>query len=95
MSSLRYKLPLLFTTDEDVIELVAKVMPVCAVMQVFDGAAAIAHGLLRGVGKQEFGGYANLITYYLLALPLSFGTGFGLGWQLSGLWFGVSVGLLV
>lgn len=95
LSVFRYQLPLLFTTDPDVIELVANVMPVCALMQLVDCLAAISHGLLRGTGKQEFGGYANLICYYAVALPLAFGTAFGLGWKLYGLWFGVSVGLLL
>jgi multidrug resistance protein, MATE family len=89
----RYQIPSLFTKDPEVIEIVASVMPVVSIMQVFDGLSAVAHGLLRGIGRQEFGGYANLACYYLLALPLSFGTGFGLDWKLSGLWFGVTVGL--
>ncbi|KAK2613604.1 hypothetical protein N8I77_000508 [Diaporthe amygdali] len=93
LSSLRYQLPLLFTPDSEVVDLVAKTMPVCAVMQFFDCLAAISHGLLRGTGKQEFGGYANLVSYYAVALPLAFGTAFGLGWKLEGLWFGVTVGL--
>ncbi|KUI68291.1 hypothetical protein VM1G_04411 [Cytospora mali] len=93
LSTLRYQLPLLFTTDEDVVDLVAHVMPICAVMQFVDCQAAISHGLLRGTGKQEFGGYANLFAYYVVALPIAFGTGFGLGWKLQGLWFGVTVGL--
>lgn len=89
----RHRLPLLFTDDPGVISLVAGVLPVCAVMQLFDCLAAISHGLLRGTGRQEFGGWANLVCYYVVALPLAFGTGFGLGWRLYGLWFGVSVGL--
>lgn len=93
LSTLRYQLALLFTTDADVVALVAHVMPVCAAMQFVDCQAAISHGLLRGTGRQEFGGYANLVCYYLVALPLAFGTGFGLGWRLEGLWFGVTVGL--
>lgn len=93
LAALRYRLPLLFTTDPDVVALVARVMPVCAAMQFVDCQAAISHGLLRGTGKQEFGGYANLFAYYVVALPLAFGTGFGLGWRLEGLWFGVTVGL--
>ncbi|KAL2200571.1 mate-domain-containing protein [Corynascus similis CBS 632.67] len=91
----RYQIPLLFTHDSEVIELVAQTLPVCAVMQLFDGMAAVSHGLLRGIGRQEFGGYANLVCYYLVALPISFGLGFGLDWKLSGLWFGVTVGLLI
>ncbi|KAF3768046.1 MATE efflux family protein [Cryphonectria parasitica EP155] len=93
LATLRYQLAFLFTSDPDVIALVANVMPVCAIMQFVDCLAAISHGLLRGTGKQEFGGYANLACYYVVALPLAFGTAFGLGWKLYGLWFGVSVGL--
>lgn len=93
LSAFRHQLPLLFTTDQDVVDVVARVMPVCAAMQFVDCQAAISHGLLRGTGKQEFGGYANLVSYYAVALPLAFGTGFGLGWELEGFWFGVTVGL--
>ncbi|KAI1337393.1 MATE efflux family protein [Xylariaceae sp. FL0016] len=95
LSSLRFQLPRLFTQDEDVITIVATVMPLCAIMQVFDGSAAIAHGLLRGIGKQSFGGYANVVVYYLIALPISLGTAFGLSWNLKGLWFGCTIGLLL
>ncbi|KAK8052104.1 MATE efflux family protein [Apiospora rasikravindrae] len=95
LSSLRYKLPLLFTSDKEVIELVATIMPLVAVMQLFDGMAAMAHGLLRGIGRQHFGGYANLLSYYLVALPISFGLAFGLDWRLEGLWIGVTIGLVI
>ncbi|KAK8090933.1 mate efflux family protein [Apiospora phragmitis] len=95
LSSLRYKIPLLFTSDQEVIELVATIMPLVAIMQLFDGMAAMAHGLLRGIGRQHFGGYANLLSYYLVALPISFGLAFGLDWRLEGLWIGVTIGLII
>lgn len=95
LSVFRYHIPLLFTQDSEVIELVAQVLPICAVMQLFDGMAAVSHGLLRGIGRQEFGGYANLVCYYLVALPISFGFCFGLDWKLPGLWFGITIGLLL
>ncbi|KAK2001610.1 MATE efflux family protein [Colletotrichum falcatum] len=91
--SLRFHLPRLFTNDDEVISIVADVLPLCAVMQVFDGLSAGAHGLLRGIGRPSIGGYANISVYYLIAIPLSFGTAFGLGWKLKGLWLGVTVGL--
>jgi MATE family multidrug resistance protein len=93
--ALRYQIALLFTQDPEVIEIVAWVTPICAVMQVFDGLAAVSHGLLRGLGRQEIGGYINLAAYYLVALPISFGLGFGLDWKLRGLWTGVTIGLLL
>lgn len=95
LSAFRYQIPLLFTRDSEVIELVAQTLPVCAAMQLFDAMAAVSHGLLRGIGRQEFGGYANLVCYYLAALPISFGLGFGLDWKLAGLWLGVTIGLFL
>ncbi|KAJ6444481.1 Multi antimicrobial extrusion protein [Purpureocillium lavendulum] len=94
-STLRYHLPILFTNDDEVIALVAQVLPLVAVMQVFDGLSAGAHGLLRGIGKQSIGGPANLIAYYVISLPISLGLAFGLNWRLEGLWAGVTVGLIV
>lgn len=93
--SLRYQLPKLFTNDTEVIALVVKVMPLLAVMQIFDGLAAVSHGLLRGLGRQSFGGYINLFVYYAVALPVSIGTSIGLDWKLAGLWLGVTIGLLL
>ncbi|KAK5658914.1 hypothetical protein OQA88_1728 [Cercophora sp. LCS_1] len=95
LSSLRFKLPYLFTKDEEVASIVSEVLPICAILQIFDSLAAISHGLLRGIGRQGIGGYTNLFSYYLVALPISFSTGWVLGWRLEGLWFGVTVGLAV
>ncbi|KAI1265594.1 MATE efflux family protein [Xylariaceae sp. FL1019] len=95
LATLRYQLPRLFTDEEEVISIVATVMPLCAVMQIFDGLAAVAHGLLRGIGKQSFGGYANLTAYYIIAIPLSFAAAFALDWKLIGLWLGTTVGLML
>ncbi|KFY37544.1 hypothetical protein V494_04709 [Pseudogymnoascus sp. VKM F-4513 (FW-928)] len=91
--TLRHHIPQLFTNDPEVIELVARVLPLCAAFQLFDALAALSNGLLRGLGRQEIGGYLNLFCYYVVALPISFGTGFGLDWKLEGLWGGVAIGL--
>lgn len=91
----RYYIPLLFTKDPEVIELVAVVIPIVAVMQVFDSMAAGAGGILRGIGKQTMGGPANLFAYYVISLPCSIAFAFGLGWRLSGLWLGCTIGLIV
>ena len=95
VAAFRYKIPLLFNRDPEVVELVAQTLPICAFMQLFDGLAAVSNGLLRGIGRQEIGGYVNLAIYYLVALPVSFGLGFGLHWKLKGLWTGVTLGLFL
>lgn len=93
LSSLRNVIPQLFTNDADVIKLVAQVLPICAAFQLFDALAACCNGLLRGLGFQEIGGWTNLFCYYAVAMPISFGTAFGLHWELAGLWSGVAIAL--
>ncbi|KAE8142408.1 mate-domain-containing protein [Aspergillus pseudotamarii] len=95
LSSLRSYIPRLFTPEEEVIELVAQVLPLCAAFQLFDALAANCNGILRGIGRQEIGGYVQLFCYYAVAMPISFGTTFGLGWDLLGLWSGVAIALLL
>lgn len=84
--AIREHVPKLFTNDPEVTDLVAKVLPINAAFQLFDAIAALCNGILRGLGRQEVGGYVNLFAYYVIAMPISFGTGFGLHWDLYGLW---------
>ena len=113
LSSLRLYIPKLFTSDEDVQNLVAQLLPLCAAFQLWDALAANCNGILRGLGRQEIGGYVNLFAYYAVsqdlittafvdannmsqvAMPISFGTGFGLHWELIGLWIGPAIALFL
>lgn len=90
---LRSYVPRLFTSDPVVIDLVAKIMPLVAAFQLFDALSACCNGILRGLGRQEVGGYVQLFCYYAVAMPISMGTAFGLGWKLWGLWAGVAIAL--
>lgn len=93
LASLRNYIPQLFTSDPDVLALVAKTLPLCAAFQLFDALACCCNGILRGLGRQEVGGYVQLFSYYAVAMPISMGTAFGLGWRLEGLWVGVAMAL--
>jgi MATE family multidrug resistance protein len=86
-------LPRLFSDDEEVIRLASRVMPVLAAFQLFDATTALVNGLLRGLGRQTIGGYANLLVYYLIAVPLALFLCFGPPkLELAGLWTGCVVG---
>ncbi|KAJ6164682.1 hypothetical protein N7470_003354 [Penicillium chermesinum] len=95
LSVLRDYIPMLFSSDADVIALVAQVLPLCAAFQLFDALAANCNGILRGLGRQEVGGYIQLFCYYVIAMPVSIGTTFWLGWGVMGLWTGVALALLL
>ena len=93
LAALKDYIPRLFTSDADVIQLVSDILPICAAFQLFDALAANCNGILRGLGRQEIGGYVQVFCYYAIAMPISFGTAFGLGWELRGLWTGVAIAL--
>lgn len=95
LSCLRSYVPRLFTSEREVIDLVAKVLPLCAAFQLFDAFATNCNGILRGLGRQEVGGYVQLLCYYAIGMPISMGTTFGLGWGLFGLWSGVAIALFL
>ena len=91
--TLRNYLPRVFTDDPKVVSMAASVLPLCAAFQLVDALAASCNGILRGLGKQGFGGYVNLGAYYLFAIPVSMGLGFGLKYELFGLWAGPALAL--
>jgi len=93
LSALKDYIPHLFTSDPEVVRIVSDILPLCAAFQLFDALAANCNGILRGLGRQEVGGYVQLFCYYVIAMPISFGTAFGLGWGLWGLWTGVALAL--
>ncbi|KAJ5690821.1 hypothetical protein N7462_005213 [Penicillium macrosclerotiorum] len=95
LSSLRSYIPMLFSSDAEVIEIVAQVLPLCAAFQLFDALAANCNGILRGLGRQEIGGYIQLFCYYAVAMPISMGLTFKFDWGVEGLWTGVAIALLL
>lgn len=93
LSTLRSYIPLLFSSEPEVIQLVAEVLPLCAAFQLFDALTANCNGILRGLGRQEIGGYVQLFCYYAIAMPISMTSTFKFGFGLLGLWSGVALAL--
>ncbi|KAF8518905.1 MATE efflux family protein [Gautieria morchelliformis] len=85
----------LFSEDTDVIQLVAKIMPLVASFQVADGLANSCGGVLRGQGRQHLGAAFNLVAYYVLALPFGLTLAFRFHQGLAGLWIGQVVALFI
>ncbi|KAI0034870.1 mate-domain-containing protein [Vararia minispora EC-137] len=84
-----------FSDDEDVVRLVARVMPLLASFQIADGLAGSCGGVLRGQGRQHLGALFNVVAYYVLALPIGISLAFKYALGLPGLWIGQVVALFI
>lgn len=84
-----------FTDDPAVIELGGKLLLIAAIFQLFDGVQVVAAGALRGAGDVRAPFAAIVGAHWLVGLPLALLFGFGFGWGASGLWWGITGGLVV
>lgn len=91
----RHSLAKLYTKEQEVIEVAAKVLIVGAAYQISDFISCSTGGVLRGQGRQYIGGILNLIGYYLIALPCAYYFAFICKFELIGLWYGMIIALLV
>lgn len=87
----------LFTNDEVVIKMVQTIMWLIALMQVSDAMNANSAGCLRGQGQTKIGGIVNLVSYYMVGIPLSIYLTFYSPWKgsLKGLWIGTTLALTI
>jgi MATE family multidrug resistance protein len=91
----RHNFGYLFTSDDDVVQLVAKIMPILALFQIADGLAGVCGGIIRGMGRQSFAAWVNIISYYAIATPVGYCLTFVLDWDLFGLWTGLTLALFL
>jgi MATE family multidrug resistance protein len=89
----RHGLPRLYTPDAEVILACAAILPIAAAFQIFDGTQAVGCGVLRGMGRTRPAMVFNLVSYWILALPIGGWLALRRGWGLAGIWWGLALGL--
>ena len=84
-----------FTDDAGVLETGVTLLFVAAVFQLFDGLQGVTTGALRGLGDTRTAMLWNLAGHWVVGLPLGYLLCFRWGVGLVGLWWGLSVGLMI
>jgi MATE family multidrug resistance protein len=86
-------LPLLFTSDENVIQVAATLLIIAAIFQLFDGLQVIMQSSLRGMADVTTPMLIAFIAYLLIGIPTSYIFTFVLNAGPQGIWYGYLVGL--
>lgn len=85
----------LFTQDASVRTLGASLLLIASVFQLFDGLQAVTTGALRGLGETRIPMLVNLAAHWMVGLPVSYALGLWMGYGIAGIWWGLSLGLIV
>lgn len=85
----------LFTPQAEVIEQAVTLLRIAAFFQLFDGLQVVTTGALRGAGDTRSPMLYHFAGYWLIGLPLGAWLCFGRAWGASGLWTGLSLGLIL
>nr|QFR37241.1 MATE transporter [Cyberlindnera americana] len=83
----------LFTSDEEVTDMVYKALHVMSVVTFADCLNETSAGGLKGLGLQRIGGKITFFSYYALGIPCSFLFCFKFGMGIPGLWLGIALSL--
>jgi multidrug resistance protein, MATE family len=84
-----------FTPDAGVIETGVSLLFVGALFQLFDGVQGVATGVLRGLGDTRTPMLWNLAAHWFIGLPVGYALCFVAGYGVIGLWWGLSLGLVI
>jgi len=92
----RDALPELFDRNDRAVRRAATVaMPALAAYQIFDAHNAVVGGIMRGAGRQTAPAVISFVAFYVAGNPAAAVFAFVLGWNLVGLWLGLTGGLCV
>jgi MATE family multidrug resistance protein len=82
-----------FVANATVTTLAAHLLLIAGFFQIFDGIQITSSGALRGFEDTRTPMFIGILSYWLVALPVSYLSAFKLGYGPLGIWFGFLTGL--
>ncbi len=92
---LRFYLPKFYIEEKEVITMASSLLLIAAFFQLSDGVQVVALGALRGIGDVLFPTIAVLVAYWVIGLPIGNYLAFDLSMGIQGVWYGLSLGLVL
>lgn len=84
-----------YTTDGSILEIGRNLLAIAAIFQLFDAFQAVTTGALRGLGNTRIAMLVNLGGYWLFGLPVGAHLCFVYGFGVYGLWYGLTISLIL
>ena len=88
-------LPMLYTSDQEVIKIASSLLIIAALFQLSDGVQVVGLGALRGMGDVKLPTAVTFMAYWVIGLPSGYLLAFPLGFGEEGVWYGLLIGLSV
>jgi MATE family multidrug resistance protein len=83
----------IFSSNEDVSQLVAELLPLSCIFMMGDCFHSTTGGVMRGLGRQKLVFLLNVVGFWILAVPIGALLTFVAGIGVKGLWWGMSIGI--
>ena len=87
-------LPYLITSDANVIAVAAQLLIIAGIFQLFDGTQVVGLGALRGMGDVNIPTFITFVAYWIIGLPSCYIIGIHFNVGITGIWYGLTLGLL-
>jgi MATE family multidrug resistance protein len=85
----------IYTNDAGVLATGVSLLAIASVFQLFDGLQTVLTGALRGVGNTGIAMWVNFVGYWLFGLPVGYFLCFHRGYGVVGLWWGLTISLVL
>lgn len=83
----------LMSDDPAVVAAATPLLRIAGLFQISDGIQGVGAGVLRGAADTRFTFAVNMVGHWALGFPAALLFGVVLGWGVSGLWWGLLIGL--
>ncbi|GLT36482.1 hypothetical protein SLA2020_108560 [Shorea laevis] len=90
-----YQLGHLFTSDEEVAEYVSELSFLLSFSVLLNSTLSVLSGVAVGAGRQALVAYINIVSFYVIGVPLGAVLGYVANLEVKGIWIGMTIGVAI